>query len=576
MLMMFRVCEDIVCHIITRLQDQSLLPESDDSESYLNVMQSIRYDKFCFLILNATGSVEKLSTNSYVQGLRISILRFNESLQTKTIDIRSLQQLLEYSDEKIFQYFNNNIDREFTLVVSRDEIVEIRKLYDDFSYKLDILLRFYNEFCSASKVTDVNNYIRDIQQRMENLDKVKLNQALLPDYWAYHKETLERYYNFNQSQAFRNIFEVSFQEDSAATEVKYITQKLLPIVIENYSKECKKFEAWEHVSCSEALLFWKNVKNINVEFDSTEKLGSCKRNPKFIQTLECLLKFLQWAERLECLEKLLRIFRIEYNESDQLLKTICTLKNDSLMLVQVIQFIGNLEENFSNNENYWNLIKELSDAEDLIRIISGQNITNLFDVIDDYPDGNLVQYSTTLSFAQVKQILLPLINKHNIITVDDFMKELSTIIEKNSALLDNIILCNSNTVLLQNMYYRAADLDQDTKEKIKNVKNAIDNGTHIFVCDGEKDACMVTLNFASYIYNINDILDLYKKALSIKTDYINDFIELVDHHIQKAIEILTKLMQSRHFDYQKFEMKIKGIENMKEFLILLNNDLEKW
>jgi hypothetical protein len=578
MFIIFRMCEDILCYIITRLQDQSLLPQSGgDPEQYLNVMQSMRYNKFWFLILNATGSVEKLFANSYVQCLHISILKFNGLLLKKTINMRLLQQLLEYSDEKIFYYFYNIIDEETTLVVSQDKIVEIRKLYDDFNYKLGILLEFYNGFGSTSKVTDVNNYIRDVQQRMENLHKVNLDQILLPDYWAYHKETLDIakcYCNFSKSQTFRNIFEDNFQKDFAATKVKYITQKLLPIVIENYSKECKKFEAWENVSCSEALLFWKNVKNIDAEFDSTEELA-CRRNPKLILTFKYLSKFPQWMERLGYLEKLLKIFQIEYNESDdRLLKCIEILKDDSLMLDRVILLIGDLETNFSNNENYWSLVKELSNTEDLISKISKYNIKNLFYVNDDFSDGILDQYNIILSFIQVKQALYPLVNKRNVMNVDCFLKELSTIIENNPALSDHITLCNNNNMVLQNMFCKIVSCEKDTKEKIK---NAVDNGTYIFVCDEKKNECTVTLKYGSLaedMYNLNDILDLYNKALLITTDCINDFIELVDN-IQKLLEILTKLMQRGHFDYQMFETKMK-VENMRECLISLNNDLEKW
>jgi hypothetical protein len=573
MFIIFRMCEDIVCYVITRLQDQSLLPQSDDSEQYLNVIQSMRYSKFWFLILNATGSVEKLSANSYVQGLYTSILKFSGLLLNKTINMKLLQQLLEYSDEEIFQYFYNTIDKAPTLVVSQDKIVEARKFYDDFNSKLDILLRFYSEFCSDSKVTDVDNCVRDVQQRMEN----ELNLVLLPDYWTLHKETLdsvERIHKLIKSQSFLNIFEDNFQKDSAATEVKYITQKLLPIVIENYNKDCKKFEAWENVSCSEALLFWKNVKNIDAEFDSTEELAS-RRNPKLIQTLECLLKFPQWMERLGYLEKLLKIFQIEYNESDQLVKCMDILKDNSLMLDRVILFTENLEANFSINEDYWNLVKELSDAEDLIRKISKHDIKDLFYVNDDFSDGISDQYNIISSFIQVKRALYPFINKHNVVNVDGFLKELSTIIEKNSELSNHITLCNSNIMVLQNMLYKIMNREQDTKEKIK---DAIDNGIYIFAYDEKKDEYTVTLRYSSSVedmYNLNDILDLYNKALLITKDYINDFIELVDN-AQKVLEILTKLIQRGHFDYQKFETKIKGIENMKEFLMLLKNDLEKW
>ncbi|GBB99412.1 hypothetical protein RclHR1_03510006 [Rhizophagus clarus] len=568
------ICEDIVCYIITRIQDQ-LLPESDDSEQYLNVIQSIRYNKFLFLILKATGNVEQLYENSCIQSLQKSIIRLNEALLNKMINIQLLQQLLENSDEKLSQHFHDTISRRLTLIVSRNEIAEIRKMYQNYKYQLDQLLRFYSEFCSESKVTDVNDYIHDIQQRMENLNEMKLNQILLPDHWTIHKETLdsERHvYKLIQSQSIQNIFEDHFQKDSDAINVNYITQKLLPIVFENYNNICIKYEEWEGISYSDASKFWKNVKNINAEFDLTEELAR-RKNPILIQTLEYLLKFPQWVERLERLERFVKIFQIEYNESE-LSESICTMKSDSLMLGQVIQLIKNIEENFFNNEDYWSLIKELSNDEDLIKNVSKHNIKNLLNVIDDYPDGNLVQYITILSFAQVKQILLPLID--STMNIGDFIQELSTIIEKNSALSDNITLCNSNNMVLQNMHNKIINLERDIKE---NVKDAINNGTYIFVRGEKKDECTVTLKLAKVMYDLNYILDLHKKALLNNTDRMNDFTDLVDI-IQKIIEILTKLMQGGHFDYQKSEPKIKeikGMKSMKKWLITtLNNDLERW
>ena len=58
-------------------------------------------------------------------------------------------------------------------IVYRSEIAEVRRHYDDFHHRLNVLFRFYTGFCSIAQVTDVNDYIQDIKQRMQNLDKVK-------------------------------------------------------------------------------------------------------------------------------------------------------------------------------------------------------------------------------------------------------------------------------------------------------------------------------------------------------------------------------------------------------------------
>ncbi|CAI2175255.1 8942_t:CDS:2 [Funneliformis geosporum] len=122
-----------------------------------------------------------------------SINELGGLLLKKTIDIRLLQQLLKYSDDELFSHFDATI------------------LFG----------------CS-----DIDDYI----QQLQFLDGVNLDQAIAPDFWAFHEKTLDsarRYYKYYQSLTFLNIFEVCYQED-AATKVEYIAQKLMPIVFERY------------------------------------------------------------------------------------------------------------------------------------------------------------------------------------------------------------------------------------------------------------------------------------------------------------------------------------------------------
>jgi len=232
--------EDILCHIITRLQSQST---SNPSEYHLNILGA---SKFWNIILRATGNVEKLHSNSFVQRVKLSINELSGLLREKTIDIQLLQQILKYSDDHLFKHFDAVVAKKKALgdvIVSQGEIAKLRKLCNDYQLQLDTLSKFYTGFCSVAQ--DVNDYTQDIKQHMQNSNKVKLKQVLLPDYWAFHEKTLEsaeRCYKFNQSRSFQNIFEVCIQEHAAATKVEYIAQKLIPIVFEKYNIICKQFK----------------------------------------------------------------------------------------------------------------------------------------------------------------------------------------------------------------------------------------------------------------------------------------------------------------------------------------------
>ena len=163
----------------------------------------IKSSKFWIYILNASGSVEKLKENSYIQHIQMSTVELNRLLREKTLSIQFLKQLLEYSDERLFHYFDQTIDRKKSVVVSQGEITKLRNLRHDYEHRLDVLFKFYNGFCPVSKVSDANDFIQDLEKRMQTLDKIILNQSMLPDHWTFHEKTLDsarRCYKFSQQK----------------------------------------------------------------------------------------------------------------------------------------------------------------------------------------------------------------------------------------------------------------------------------------------------------------------------------------------------------------------------------------
>ncbi|PKK65362.1 hypothetical protein RhiirC2_68609 [Rhizophagus irregularis] len=587
--------EEILCHIMNRLQSQFIA--SNPSELHLNILGT---SELWRVILCATGDVTKLHSNPVVKRVKASINELGGLLREKTVDIQLLQQLLECKNEKLFQHFDAAVSKKKNIGdvnVSRDEIAELRKLCDNIQTQLDVLFKFYTDFCPASQVEDVEDYIQDVKQHMPNSNKVMLKKAMSPDYWAFHEKTLEsarRCYKYNQSRPFRNIFEVCIREDTTATKVENIAQKLIPAVFERYNTICKQFKEWEKLKISDAALFFNNVTNVNSELDLMEGHKSY-RSHKFVQTLEHLSKIPHWIERLEELETVLQLFNITRSDDDWLKISIDILKDDSMKLSQINTFFAYLDKNLSSvNNECWKLIKELSNADDFISFlkeIAEHDIKNLIYGVDDHSDERLIQEDTVSSLTQVKRFLLPFMNINKKKTIKSFLDSLSDIIDENPTLGEKIALCISRNMALQNIYNNIQNRGEVTKEKIK---CAVLNGTFTFTRDQKEDKCLVSLQYPSKSnvkYNLNEILDLRGQALLIakpknsvminnkeaemSKDVMDKFVVQVDI-AQKIISIVSMLIQMGHFGYRKFENKLQGTDNMKAYLEFLKEEFKEW
>src|SRR2546423_11837542 len=133
------MCENILCHITTRLSGQS-------TEDYY-----LKESKFWKIILRATGSVENLNSNLIVKRVKESINELGGLILNKEIDVQSLQHFLKYPDEVLFDHFDATVARKKNLgniIISQDEIANLRKRCDDFHRQFDILFKFYGRYCS--------------------------------------------------------------------------------------------------------------------------------------------------------------------------------------------------------------------------------------------------------------------------------------------------------------------------------------------------------------------------------------------------------------------------------------------
>ena len=117
---------------MTRLQSQS--SASSSSRRHLNILKASR---FWNIILCAIGNVAKLNSHPFIKDVKASINELGILFVEKVIDMQLLQQILEYDDEKLFRCFDVAVKKNIFssgVIVYREEIVKVRKIYDEFIY----------------------------------------------------------------------------------------------------------------------------------------------------------------------------------------------------------------------------------------------------------------------------------------------------------------------------------------------------------------------------------------------------------------------------------------------------------
>ncbi|RIA80531.1 hypothetical protein C1645_838539, partial [Glomus cerebriforme] len=468
-------CKGKTLEVPNALQDK--LTMSNASGQHLNIIKS---KEFWIIVFNATGNVEKLHANSYVQSTQMLIIELNRLFLERTINMKLLQQLLEYPDEQLFQYFDKTIGSLDNVIISQDKIAELRKLHDNYQHQFEMIVKFFDKFCSVVQVTDRNDYIQNIQNS-------ELKQLVESNYLENTFGSLRCCYKYYQSQVFQNIFEACIKEDYAATKVEYIVQKLIPIVFEKYNSMCKQLKEWEKLKCSDVSLFWKNVTDVNAELDLMEGY-KFSENKHLVRSLDNFSRFPLWIERLTQFEIVVKIFKIPHNEDDWLSKSIRILSDKSLIKLRKLDnFFDYLDRKFSNdNQDCWKLIEEISNAKVFMSFLKkfGKNdVRNLINTVNDNSDENLInliQADVAASLTQVKQSLL---NNNKIESIARLLDELVRLIKMNHTLGEKIALCNSRNITLQIMYNYIQNHEEDTWEKIK---NSMLNGTFTFTHDEQK------------------------------------------------------------------------------------------
>ncbi|CAG8458228.1 27153_t:CDS:2 [Dentiscutata erythropus] len=589
--------EEIICYTMERLQKNYPISQDNIASTVIRLLRSA---KFWTLLLHATGHVERLNEHQYVIQAKEIIFKFSEIIKTESISIWSLQELLQYNDETLYQFFDSAKRDSNSIILSKEGIRKLRKQCESYELILDQLRIFYTQFCPLGKVKDVQQYLDDMNSRTKQLRNITLKESQELNHWEYHEKTrnaAELVYKPSKSQTFRNIFEIIIQDAKEDLTVEAVAQTLIPQVFERYKKSCCEYARWEELTCSKGSILWKNVSNVNHELDIIDDYMKMERNQKLLDTLTHLSQYPKQIERLKQLAEVVKIFKVTQTNDDFIYKFQMLFKGDYLWLGKLNNFFDIYNSHLSIiDENCWELIKELSDASDFIvflRSVAEHDIKNLINGVDDHSDERLIQEDTVSSLIQVKQFLLPLLNA-NSLSLKQFLHELRGITDANPSLGSKIALCNSSNMALQNMYNNISNRGEVTKEKIR---NAVKKGTYTFKRVSKDDKCSIMLTYPSSTeskpYSLNDLHDLRGRALLISKpgnavdlaaihgdddvakNVMDEFVVQVDL-ANEIINIASKLIQMGHFGYREFSRDAKGTEILQKLEQELKEDLKQW
>ncbi|CAG8459689.1 1476_t:CDS:10, partial [Ambispora leptoticha] len=559
---------------------------------------------FWVVVLQAHGTVKRLNSNMLVQKVKTTIVHLAELIKKSTIKITLLRNVLKHSNRDLIRYFGAVKDNK--IKITENELQSVREEYTAFENRFMHLNDFYTHFCSDPRLTDAHEYIKDMDYKMQSFEDTTLSD-ILSVYWDMHESILniaEKSHLYINSQTFSNVFEDSLKKETQELSVLVIAESIMPKTLIKHETLVKKCNNLKTIKVSEALLLWENTKNIDEELEFLSDIKYLRISKELKDSIRDLVSVSKWKERLQQLINAAEICNVEDKRKKfaKLLENIDNQENSFGDLSRAIQEVNKSYGAIS--DDCWSLIKELSTANKFIEFLrrnAEYDLKNLINAVDDHSDEQLIREDTVSSLIQIKHFLLPIVgdaDKNKISGIDAFIKELSSISNKNPALSKKLTLCNLHRLALENMCANILRKGEVTKKRIK---NAATIGIYEFQRPAKEDNCTVQLTYywqdQPAKYTLNDLLDLRGRALliaksanSVKqmpTDeededdfdesYINKFVHDLDM-VQEILKVASKLIQLGHFKYRELQEKVevKNEEEINGLLEKLFGDLTEW
>ncbi|CAG8532935.1 25732_t:CDS:10, partial [Dentiscutata erythropus] len=610
-----KFCEEMMCHIFSRLQQQTDKKYNDEAAHQLSFLE---FSKFWTLIFKATGFTQLLHSHLYVQTARDTAILLAKMIRENSITMGLLQEILEYPNSILKNYINSAVKNIENLNIN-DEILEaLRANYKDYDLTFTRLDEFYTIFCSSSLIQDVKSYYDDLQIRRNEANTVTLEESDSQDYWLIHVATIaimKSSYYLIRSQTFKNIFQKVLKMDERELVLEIVIKEIIPKTIEQYNLICKRYETWEDINFSDANELWQGIGQNQIHDEIKFVASNCNRITKtnekqrLANTVNHLSDVSLWMGRLNKLNDVIKILEIPCNSTHWVTKYLNRLESKELTLGQLHKIFEDLNNNcvkkLKLTDDCWSIIKEIASAEDFVDFLKslvGHDLKNLINGVDDHSDERLIQEDTVSTFIQLKQIIEPLLKKSNdsaILAVDKFLRNLLNISLKNPSLASKLRLCYANAQALKNMYDNISNRGEVTKEKIY---HAVTKGEYLFMKPNSNEyKCTATLSYSSnnskgnVEYTFADLQDLRGRALliaktpvnlkalkdnevttnEITSDHMNEFVIQVDL-AQQIINTASQLIELGHFTYRNFKASTNSTIQMEDFLQELIKDYQLW
>ncbi|CAG8626843.1 3107_t:CDS:2, partial [Paraglomus occultum] len=497
-------CEDILFHILTKLQESASYQETDEiSDKFHQSLLDSR--KFWVSVLTATGCVNRIKQQHlYCERVRRAIEDLANKLECQRVTISMLERLLQYSDQDLSEYFgvlDHFDDGKQSFSIKSSTIQEFREVFSGFQETLNQLSTFYEKFCQRdARVTNAEDYLNDIAKRRDSLDKIRYKDILLKEYWEIHQsitDVAERIYPFRDSGTFANVFEecLKEEEESEPLTVEVVAQKVTEAAFNKYNEKRAAYKDWKKLTCAQARPLWANVKNVRQELKLMSEGMKWKSTQGLMKSIEVLAKIPEWKERLRYLIDVLNIFAV-IDDEETFSTMLAGLEKETMLLKDLKELISTLEKKIGAlNDDCWEIIKEIAVAHDLLiwlDKIGLDDLKNVINGVDDHSDERLIQEDTVSSLMEIKQFLAPLRSDDVQFRVSGFLEKLRELTDKNKVLAERISLCNGHRSALMNMYENITNRGEVTKERIK---NAATRGIYIFKRDKDEDRCSVEMSY---------------------------------------------------------------------------------
>ncbi|KAF0525877.1 e3 ubiquitin-protein ligase [Gigaspora margarita] len=610
-----KFCEEIMCHIFNRLQQQTDKKYNDEVAHQLSFLE---FSKFWTLIFKATGFTQSLHSHSYIKAARDTATQLAKLIHENSITLGLLQEMLEHPNHILKNYINSAVKHIENLNIT-DEILEtLRANYKDYDLTFTRLDEFYTIFCSSSTIRDVKSYDDDLQIRRNDVNTVTLEELDSQDYWSIHTATIaimKSSYYLIRSQTFKNLFQKILKMDERELVLEIVIKEIIPKTIEQYNLICKRYETWEDINFSDANELWQGIDKNQIHDEIKFIASNCKRITKanekqrLANAVNLLSDVSLWMERLNKLNEVINNLKIPCNSTHWATKYLSHLENEKLTLGQLHKIFEDLNntcvKKLKLTDDCWSIIKEMAYAKDFVvflKTLVGYDLKNLINGVDDHSDERLIQEDTVSTFIQLKQIIEPLLKESNdsdTLAVDKFLRNLLNISLKNPSLASKLRLCYANAQALKNMYDNISNRGEVTKVKIY---HAVTKGEYLFMkTNSDEYKCTATLSYSSnnskenVEYTFADLQDLRGRALliaktpvnskaskdneiitnEITSDHMNEFVIQVDL-AQQIINISSQLIELGHFTYRNFKASTNSTIQMEDFLQELLKDYQLW